>query len=158
MIFCNIKFKVFILLRCSFRMIKVLDMQSIRYANLFFKITRIRTKHCFEYNNTIVFAVPRKFVVKAIGSESKNLEKLNRLIGKRIKIVAVPNSIEDIGNFVSVIVYPVKFKAIEVKDKEAIISANAQSKASLIGKRKSRLEQMENILGQYFGIKKVRIK
>ena len=32
-------------------MIKTLDMQFIRYANLFDKVTRIRTNHCFEYNN-----------------------------------------------------------------------------------------------------------
>jgi transcription antitermination factor NusA-like protein len=139
-------------------MIKVLDMQSIRYANLFTRVTRIRTKHCFEYNNTIVFAVPRRFVMKAIGINNINLEKLNRIIGKKIKIVAIPYGREDIENFVSVITRPVKFRAIEIKDNEAIISANAQSKASLIGKGKCRLCEMENILGQYFGIKKVRVK
>jgi len=72
-------------------MTKILDMKFIRYANLFDKVTRIRTKHCFEYNNAIVFAVPRNLVVKAIGRDSKNLEELGRLIGKRIKIVAIPH-------------------------------------------------------------------
>ena len=60
---------------------KVLDLKFIRYANLFNKVTRIRSKHCFEYNNSIV-----------------------------------------------------------------------------IGRGKVRLEEMQNILGQYFGIRKVRIK
>jgi NusA-like KH domain protein len=139
-------------------MIKTLDMQFIRYANLFSKITRIRTNHCFEYNNTIVFAVPRKFVTKAIGPGNSNLEKLNRIINKRIKIVAIPSGKEEIENFVSVIVKPIKFKGMEVKDNEAIITAGLQNKAPLIGKKKARLEEMENILEQYFGIKKVRIK
>lgn len=133
-------------------------MQFIRYANLFSKITKIRCNHCFEYNNTISFVVPRKFVMKAIGKDNSNLERLNRIIGKKVRIVALPNGIEDIENFVSIITRPVKFKGIEVRDKEVIISASAQNKASLIGKRKSRLEEMENILSQYFGIKKVRIK
>ncbi len=137
---------------------KVLDMQFIRYANLFSNITKISTNHCFEYNNTIIFAVPRKFIVKAIGPKNRNLEKLNRIIGKRIKIVAIPYGREDIENFVSIITRPVKFKAIEIKDNEAIISANTQSKAALIGKYKIRLEEMQNILDQYFGIKKVRVK
>jgi len=139
-------------------MIKVLDMQFIRYANLFDKVTRIRTNHCFEYNNTIIFVVPRKFVMRAIGPNNSNLEKLNRLIRKKIKIVAIPNGREDIENFVSIITRPVKFKGIEVKDDEVIITAGIQSKASLIGKGRSRLEEMQNILEQYFGIKKVRIK
>ncbi|MBD3253346.1 hypothetical protein GF386_06440 [Candidatus Pacearchaeota archaeon] len=139
-------------------MTKILDMQSIRYANLFTKITKIKTNHCFQYNNSVVFAVPRKFVMRAIGPKNKNLEKLSSIIGRKIKIVAVPEGIDDIENFVSVITHPVRFKAIEVKDREAVISANAQSKASLIGKGKCRLEQMENILEQYFGIRKVKIK
>jgi len=139
-------------------MIKVLDMKFIRYANLFNKVTRIRSNHCFEYNNTIVFAVPRKFVMRAIGKNNQNLETLNRIIRKKIKIVAIPYGREDIENFVSIITRPVRFKAIEIRGDEAIISAGSQSKASLIGKGKCRLLEMENILGQYFGVKKVRIK
>jgi len=139
-------------------MVKTLDMKFIRYANLFNQVTRIRTKHCFEYNNTIIFAVPRKFIMMSIGPNNINLEKLNRIIGKRIKIVAIPSGIEDIENFVSMITKPVRFKGIEIKNNEAVISAAIQSKASLIGKNKIRLKEMENILEQYFGIKKVRIK
>ncbi len=139
-------------------MIKVLDMQFIRYANLFYNITRIKTNHCFEYNNTIIFVVPRHLVSRAIGQGNRNLERLSQVIGKKIKIVADPKGREDIENFVSIITRPVRFKGIEIRDNEAIINANMQSKASLIGKGKVRLEEMENILGQYFGITKLRIK
>jgi NusA-like KH domain protein len=139
-------------------MIKILDMQFIRYANLFYKITKIRTKHCFEYNHTIIFVVPRALVMSAIGMNNKNLERLNEIIGKKIKIVAIPNGVQDIRNFVSIITRPVRFKSIEINGDEVVINAGSQSKASLIGKGKMRLEEMENILKQYFDIKKVRIK
>jgi transcription antitermination factor NusA-like protein len=102
--------------------------------------------------------VPRQFVVRAIGRENSNLEKLNKIIGKKIKIVAIPQGKEDIENFVSTLTRPIKFRAIEIKGDEVIISAGMQSKASLIGKNKSRLNEMENILEQYFGIKKVLVK
>ena len=36
-------------------MVRVLDMQFIRYANLFNRITHLTTNHCFEYNHTIIF-------------------------------------------------------------------------------------------------------
>jgi NusA-like KH domain protein len=137
---------------------KVFDMQFIRYANLFFNVTKIRAKHCFEYNHTIIFVVPKHFVLKAIGYNNSNLEKLNRLIGKRIKIVADHNGINDMNNFVSIITKPVRFNSIEVIGDEAVINAGNQSKASLIGRDKVRLEEMQNILEQYFGIKKVRVK
>jgi len=139
-------------------MVKTLDMQFIRYANLFGKVTNIRTNHCFEYNNTIVFAVPKAFVRKAIGMNNNNLKTLSEILKKKIKIVAIPNGKEDIENFVSVIVSPVKFKAIEIKDHETIINAASQSKASLIGRNKVRLNEMEGILGQYFGIRKLRVR
>jgi len=139
-------------------MVKVLNMQFIRYANLFGRVTRIRTNHCFEYNNTIVFAVPRRFVGQAIGEDNKNLKQLNHLIGKKVKIVPIPDGKEDIENFVSVIVSPAKFRAIEIKDGEAIMNASTQNKASLIGRNKVRLEEMEGILGQYFGVRKLRIR
>jgi NusA-like KH domain protein len=139
-------------------MVKVLDMQFIRYANLFERVTRIRTNHCFSYNNTVIFAVPRNFVMQAIGRDNINLKKLSGIIGKRIKIVAIPHGIEDIENFVSIITYPIKFKAIDVKETDVIINADAQSKASLIGRGKIRLEEMQNILEQYFGTKKVMVR
>ncbi len=139
-------------------MTKTLDMKFIRYANLFSRITRIRANHCFEYNNAIVFAVPRIFVMKAIGPNNINLKKLNEIIKKKIKIVAIPKGREDIEKFVSVITRPVKFKGIEIKDDEAVITATTQSKASLIGRGKCRMEEMQNILEQYFGIRKLRFK
>ena len=139
-------------------MVKTLDMQFIRYANLFGKVTNIRTNHCFEYNNTIVFAVPKAFVRKAIGMNNNNLKTLSEILKKKIKIVAIPNGKEDIENFVSVIISPVKFKAINIKENDAIINANIQNKASLIGRNKIRLNEMQDILEQYFGIRKVMIR
>jgi len=139
-------------------MVKTLNMQFIRYANLFSRVTRIRTNHCFEYNNAIVFAVPRKLVSRAIGPDKRNLIRLNQVMGKKVKIVAIPYGKEDMENFVSVITYPVKFKAIEVKDNNAVINAGPQSKAALIGRNRVRLNEMTNVLGQYFGIRKVLIR
>lgn len=139
-------------------MVKILNMQFIRYANLFSKITNIRTNHCFEYNHMILFAVPRKFVLTAIGKNNSNLKELNRLIGKKIKIVAIPQGKEDIEHFVSVIVHPIKFREIELKEDTITIRATTQNRASLIGRDKIRLKEMENILEQYFEIKKLRIK
>ena len=37
-------------------------------------------------------------------------------IGKKVKIVAIPQGREDITNFVSVITYPIRFKAIEINE------------------------------------------
>lgn len=139
-------------------MTKVLDMQFIRYSNIFYNVTRIRAKHAFEYNHTIVFVVPKHLVMRSIGENNRNLEQLSGIIGKKIKIVADPRGINDMKNFVAVITKPVRFNSIEIIDDEVIINAGNQSKASLIGRDKARLLEMENIIEQYFGFRKIRIK
>ena len=139
------------------KMVKTLDMQFIRYANIFERVTGIRTKHCFCYNSTILFVVPRHLVARAIGLNNDNLRRMSEILKKRIRIIPAPEGVDSIENFVSVIVHPVRFKAIEVKNNEAIINAGSQSKAVLIGRFKKRLEEMQDILNQYFGIKNLTI-
>ena len=76
-------------------MVSTIDMQDLRYLNLFGKITRINTKYCFEYNNAIYFCVPRNLIRKAVGPEGKNIRKLSEIIRKRVRVVAIPRGIED---------------------------------------------------------------
>lgn len=138
-------------------MARTLDMKFIRYLNLFEKITRVRTQHCFGYNSTIVYLVPRQEIAKSIGESGKNIKKLSQILEKKVKVIAIPSGIEDIRRFILSIIYPVKFKSIEIKENNITISAGMQSKAALIGRNKTRLSEMKKILEQYFGIKDVRI-
>ncbi len=136
---------------------KVLDMQFIRYLNLFEKITKIRTQHCFAYNSTIIFVVPPQQISKAIGEDGKNIKKLSEILGKKVKVISSPNGKKDIERFILAIIYPVKFKNLELQENKIIINAGRQSKAALIGRNKSRLHEMQKILNSYFGIKEIRI-
>ena len=100
------------------------------------------------------------FIRRDYGAVQKDLEEIFELfpiLKKRIRIIPAPEGVDSIENFVSVIVHPVRFKAIEVKNNEAIINAGSQSKAVLIGRFKKRLEEMQDILNQYFGIKNLTI-
>lgn len=137
-------------------MIQTLDMKFIRYLNLFGKITGVRIKNCFFYNNYIVFAVPPILVSKVIGPQGSNIKKLAIILQRKIKIVALPASIEEAERFISDIVAPVEFKTLEITENEIIITAPRQSKASLIGRNKVRLEELKKIVEEFFG-KKLRI-
>lgn len=138
---------------------KVLDMQFIRYVNLFGKITRVQAKHCFAYNNMLIYVVAQQDVAQAIGQNTINLEKISRILNKRIRIVAQPklNSRQEIEEFIRTIIYPVKFSCLEINGQEAVITAGRENKAQLIGRQRARQEELKDILGQYFGIKKVTI-
>lgn len=132
-------------------MIQTLDMRVIRYLNLFEKITGVRTNNCFFYNNFIIFAVPYFSVSRAIGEEGRNVKKLVSVVGKKIKIVCLPENIKDVRKFISEIVSPFSFNSFEISGEEIIVSANRQNKAALIGRNKVRLQELSKIVKEVFG-------
>lgn len=131
-------------------MVNTIDMQKMRYLNLFEKITRVNTRFCFKYNEALVFCVPRRLVSKAIGENAKNAKQMHHIIGKRIKVISMPEGIKDVKSFISAIVSPVTFKEVEVTPDEIILTAGSQSKAALIGRNKRRLNEMQGIIQDFF--------
>ena len=135
--------------------------------NLFGKVTRLSAKHCFIYNNTIVYVVPHMAVQMAIGKDNYNLKKLSEITSKRIRVIAEPRGVEDISSFVSVLVSPIKFERLEIidktaegenKEKEVVITTGGrEAKAMLIGRGRARQTELKEIIEQYFKIKNLRI-
>ena len=88
----------------------------------------------------------------AYGGDPEKLR--DEILGRKIKVIPFP--CHNIYEFVCKIVEPIKFKSLEMNDKEVIINAGRQSKAALIGRNKLRLEELNNIVKEYCG-KDVRI-
>jgi NusA-like KH domain protein len=131
------------------------DITCIQQINLFFKVTGVRAQNCFNYSNFILFVVDPDFFNKAIGKSGENVRRLEYLLKKRIKVIRTPT--QDIERFIKVIVYPLKFKKLAIEDGNITITAGQQSKASLIGRDHSRLNELIEIVKQYFNIKGIRI-
>ena len=141
---------------------KIFDMQFIRYINLFGRVTKISAKHCFSYNNMLVYVIQRNQIERAIGKDNINLKRLSKILDKRIRVVAEPNGIEDMQRFISVIISPIQIQGLEVKDKDnnkevAISAGGRENKAMLIGRQRSREAELKDILEQYFGVKTLKI-
>tara|TARA_Y100000310_G_scaffold294847_1_gene325667 strand:- start:15569 stop:16093 length:525 start_codon:yes stop_codon:yes gene_type:complete len=132
------------------KMVNTLDMQDLRQLNLFQKVTGIRTRFCFEYNNMVLYCVPKPLVAKAVGKEASNLKRIGQVLKKRIKIIPIPED-GDVKAFIQAIVSPVEFKELEVKEDEVILAAGPQSKAALLGRNKRRLLEMQEIIKGFFG-------
>ena len=130
----------------------IIDMKLMRYINLLDRISRVKTRKCFVYNNIIVFAVPREMMSQAIGPGASNIMRIQEQLGKRVKIVLEPRGIEDAQNFVREIVSPVRFKSLELKEGMLILNAGSTSKAALIGRNKKRLEELSEIIMNNFGL------
>ena len=129
---------------------QTLDMRFIRYLNLFEKVTGVRIKNCFSYNSSIVFAVPSAFMSRAIGAGGKNVKRLTYLLGKKVKMLALPENIGEAEKFISELVKPITFRGLEISGNEIIITGNRQSKAALIGRNKTRLEELKKIVEEFF--------
>lgn len=126
-------------------------MQDMRHLNLFNQITRIQTRFCVKYNDTIIFCVPREFVARAIGEEGRNVRKISEILQKRVRVIQCPRGIQDVRGFIGILVKPVTFKNLEVTNNEIILTAgNMQNKAVLIGRDKRRLLEMQKIVKDFF--------
>ena len=125
-------------------------MQHMRYLNLFGKITRVSTRYCFKYNEALVFCVPKRLIFQAFGENAKNAKQMSQILGKRIKIIAVPKDVKDAKSFISAIVSPVTFRKLEITPSEIILTAGSQSKAALIGRNKRRFLEMQKIVKDFF--------
>jgi len=129
----------------------IINMQDMRYLNLFGKITRVNTRFCFNYNQSLVFCVPKHLLSKAIGRGGQNIRQINGILRKKIKVVPMPQTIQDAENFIKSIVSPVTFKDLKINDDEIILTAGTQNKAALIGRDKRRFLEMKKIVKNYFG-------
>jgi len=128
----------------------IIDMQHMRYLNLFESVARVSTRFCFKYNNAIFFCVPKQLVRKAIGENGANVRRVSQILGKKIKIIPIPNEPYHVRPFIESIVSPVPFKDLEIRGNEIILSASTQSKAALIGRDKVRLFEMQKIISDFF--------
>ena len=137
----------------------VIDMQLMRYINLFSKVSRVSTTNCFVYNNQIMYCVPEEKMSQAIGKDAINVRKLNDILRKKIKVIVMPNRDDKVGiaKFIAKVIEPVEFNKIDVKDNLAVITAGRISKAALIGRNRMREKELSEILKNYFAIPKLKI-
>ena len=131
-------------------------MQLMRYLNLFERVSRVRTKNCAMYNSNIIFFVEARDVSRAIGENGMNIKRISEILNKKVRVVALRGDARDTSKFIESIVYPVRFRGIEINNSEIIINAGRLSKASLIGRNRVRLEELEKITKEYLN-KAVRI-
>lgn len=131
-------------------MANTIDMQEIRYLNLFEQIMRVRTRFCFKYNDAIVFCVPQGSMAKAIGEGGKNIRKMSQILNRKIRVVIAPNGIGDVKIFITAVISPLTFRNIEIKEDEVIVTAGT-NKAALIGRNKRRLFEMKKVVKDFFG-------
>ncbi|MBM3233036.1 hypothetical protein FJZ18_02625 [Candidatus Pacearchaeota archaeon] len=128
------------------------DLQTIRYINLLDSTAKVKTRKCFNYNNMIIFAVPRALMAKAIGPGASHIHSIQEKLGKKIRIIGEANDVEEAEKFIKDIVAPITFHSLEIKEGTLILTAGSQSKAALIGRNRRREDELQQIIKDTFGM------
>jgi len=90
--------------------------------------------------------------MRAVGRDGENINRLSEILGKRVRVIPTPRGIQDARGFIQTIVKPATFKDLEVRGDEIILTAgNMQNKATLMGRGKIRLIEMQKIIKDFFG-------
>jgi len=131
-------------------MVKTIDMQEMRYLNLFEQMTGVRTRFCFKYNENIFFCVPRPMISRAIGERGRNIRRMSEILRRNIRVIAAPRGIQDADYFIRSIINPLNIRDFQINDGEIIVGGG-KSKAALIGRNKRRLFEMQKIISDFFG-------
>jgi len=131
---------------------QVYDIKLIGYMKLFEDITSVRAKDCYlDKLDNPLFIVPKDMLGRAIGRGSIKLKRLSRLLKKPIKIVEFDTNMQ---KFVSNLLYPIK-AAVECKDKEVYITVDSLNKGRVLGRDRSNLKLIQQIVSKYFDVKLV---
>ena len=140
-------------------MANVIDMQLMRYINLFARTTKVATTKVFYYNNQVIFAVPKSKVSLAIGKGACNIKRISETFRKKIKVVVMPavDDVEGIKKFVIDTVAPIEISGVDIKGGSITVNGGRQSKAALIGRNRQREKELADVLKVFFGINKLKI-
>jgi hypothetical protein len=130
---------------------RTIEMQDLRYLNLFEKVTHIKTRFILKYNNTVIFCVPRPMLSKALGHNGENLRRIGIVIKKRVRIIPTPMGPHHAKDFLLAVVKPAAFKDVEVTEGEIIITAGGtQTRATLFGRNKVRFIELQKVVNDFF--------
>jgi len=136
------------------KMARTIDMQQMRYINLFSKVSHIIPKCSFKYNNQLIFLVPRASVSQAIGKDAINVKKMSTIMAKKVKIIAFPK-FDDEGQmaaFIERLTSPAELIKVELREDSLIINANRVNKANLIGRNRGREQELNKIMKDFFNL------
>jgi len=132
-----------------------LNLELIQYINLFEKITKTKVKNCFFHKDKLVFIVANGQGKKAVGKKAFNVQKITKLINKKIKIVEYN---QDPVKFINSFASPIAIEKIDFTDNVINLKVKtAKDKGLLIGRNGQNLDNIKKIMDYYFKIKEVKI-
>jgi len=132
------------------------DVELIKLMSLFENITRARLKDCFYSKDKLLFVVNHGEMGKALGKKKMHIEKLEKVLNRKIKIVEFN---PDIKTFIKNLMFPLRI--LEIKEQDGVYTIkgpDTKTKGLMIGARAQNLRNYEEITRKYFdNIKELKV-
>lgn len=133
-----------------------LDTKTIANINLIETVTGAAVKDVFEDEEGLTVIVEEGNVKKALGYENKNIKKIQYLLKKNVRIIGFSSDPE---KFINNLLYPIKAKSVEIKDKIMLITAqDTKSKGIMFGRSRENLKRIKTLVTKYFDVTDVTIQ
>jgi N utilization substance protein A len=132
---------------------RVLDQASLQTILFFEKATGARLKdYVPEYG---IFIVEQGDMGKAIGKNASTIKRLEYMLKKRVLLTEFN---DDVTLFVKNLVYPAEVS--DIKEAERVVTIHGKdtkSKGMIIGRDRSRLNQIKEIVKRHFEIDDIKV-
>ena len=120
----------------------------------FERMSGAKVKDCIM-GDKVTFVIEDGYMGRAIGKNGVNIKKLESKLKKRVKLVEYSS---DVRQFVRNLVHPIDVN--DVREENSIVTISAKdttSRAMIIGREKSNLMQIKDILSRYFNLKDLKV-
>ena len=133
-----------------------LNKESLQFINFFEDLTKAKVKDCFFNNGRLVFVVGPGEASRAVGIKGKNILKMEKITGKKVKVVEYN---QDVIKFIRSFLYPIKPQEINLNENNEIeIKADStHDKGILIGRDRKNLTNLKEVVSKYFQVKDIKI-
>jgi N utilization substance protein A len=137
-----------------------LSTEGIRYLTIFESITGASVKDCVvdEDNDKIIFVVKKGEMGLAIGRGGSNINRVKKLLGKKIEIV---EHSDDVVEFLENIFKPIKVKVSMTErngKKVAIVNVDFKDKGLAIGKDGKNINKAKVLVSRHHDVDDVVIR
>ena len=130
------------------------DSTIMKYMPLFESMTGAKVKDCIV-DDSVLFIVNEGEIGKAIGKGGSNIRRIEDLLKKRVRVVEFNT---DVSKFVANIIHP--FTVNDIKEEDGIVNIYAndtKTKGMIIGRERSRINSINEIVRRHFPGKEVKV-
>ena len=111
-------------------------------------------KDCIEHDK-LIFIINETDIGKAIGKKGVNIRCLEQMFNKKIKMVEFSN---DEVQFVKNYLYPLEVSEIRRDDDTLVIVGNdTRTKGLIIGRDRTNLNLLKDIVNRYFKVSEIKV-